>query len=284
MRLLVAEKLYPLCPTIEYRDMPINEINKCIDKFHKKNPSFLETVSDWAEREMICRHINYRRSILNLSEMHKINISVNKAKIRKPNEPLLVSNSPNIESLERLDNNKSLPSKKLLEAVDVSPAYSKRPGHKHRITQSSDKEEAIEDVEVVRIPPAKRPGRKRKITQLSDDEKGVEDVETIRIPPAKCPGRKTKAAQPPDDEKGVEDVEVVRIPPAKCPGRKRKITQLSNDEKGVEDVETIRIPPAKRPGRKTKAAQPPNDEKGVEDAETIRIPPAKRPGRKCKAV
>ncbi|CAG8783211.1 2874_t:CDS:2, partial [Rhizophagus irregularis] len=60
MRLLVAEKLYPLCPTIEYRDMPINEINKCIDKFHKKNPSFLETVSDWAEREMICRHINYR--------------------------------------------------------------------------------------------------------------------------------------------------------------------------------------------------------------------------------
>ncbi|EXX74661.1 hypothetical protein RirG_049090 [Rhizophagus irregularis DAOM 197198w] len=53
MRLLVAEKLYPLYPTTEYRDMPINEINKCIDKFHKKNPSFPETVSDWAEREMI---------------------------------------------------------------------------------------------------------------------------------------------------------------------------------------------------------------------------------------
>ncbi|POG57767.1 hypothetical protein GLOIN_2v1886336 [Rhizophagus irregularis DAOM 181602=DAOM 197198] len=85
MRLLVAEKLYPLYPTTEYRDMPINEINKCIDKFHKKNPSFPETVSDWAEREMICLHINYRRSILNLSEMHKTNISVNKAKIRKPN-------------------------------------------------------------------------------------------------------------------------------------------------------------------------------------------------------
>ncbi|CAB4478567.1 unnamed protein product [Rhizophagus irregularis] len=107
-------------------------------------------------------------------------------------EPLLVSNSPNIESLERLDNNKSLP--KLLEAIDVSPAYSKCPGHKHKITQSSDKEEAIEDVEVVRIPPAKHPGHKRKITQPSDDEKGVEDVETIRIPPAKCPGHKTKAA------------------------------------------------------------------------------------------
>ncbi|CAB4444588.1 unnamed protein product [Rhizophagus irregularis] len=267
MRLIVAEKLYHLCSTIEYRDMPIIEINKCIDKFRKKNPSFPETVSDWAEREMIRRHINYRRSILNLNEMHKTNISVNKAKIRKPNgnskrakkgnelltknrEPLLVSNSPNIESLERLDNNKSLP--KLLEAVDVSPAYSKRPGHKHKITQSSDKEEAIED------------------------------VETIRIPPAKRPGRKTKAAQPPDDEKGVEDVEVVRIPPAKRPGRKRKITQPSDDEKGVEDVETIRIPPAKRPGRKTKATQPPDDEKGVEDVETIRIPPAKCPGRKCK--
>ncbi|POG80193.1 hypothetical protein GLOIN_2v349824 [Rhizophagus irregularis DAOM 181602=DAOM 197198] len=135
-------------------------------------------------------------------------------------EPLLVSNSPNIESLERLDNNKSLP--KLLEAVDVSPAYSKRPGHKHKITQSSDKEEAIEDVEVVRIPPAKHPGRKRKITQPSDDEKGVEDVETIRIPPAKHPGHKTKVAQPPDDEKGVEDAETIRIPPAKSPSRKCK--------------------------------------------------------------
>ncbi|UZO24157.1 uncharacterized protein OCT59_016472 [Rhizophagus irregularis] len=161
MRLLVAEKLYPLYPTTEYRDMPINEINKCIDKFHKKNPSFPETVSDWAER-----------SILNLSEMHKTNISVNKAKIRKPNEPLLVSNSLNIESLERLDNNKSLPSKK----------------------------EAIEDVEVVRILPAKHPGRKpkrpghkTKAAQPPDDEKGVEDAETIRIPPAKCPRRKCKA-------------------------------------------------------------------------------------------
>ncbi|EXX74660.1 hypothetical protein RirG_049080 [Rhizophagus irregularis DAOM 197198w] len=125
--------------------------------------------------------------------MHKTNISVNKAKIRKPNEPLLVSNSLNIESLERLDNNKSL------------PTYSKRPGHKHKITQSSDKEEAIEDVEVP-----------------SDDEKGVEDVKTIRIPPAKRPGHKTKAAQPPDDEKGVEDAETIRIPPAKCPRRKCK--------------------------------------------------------------
>lgn len=41
MRLLVAEKLYPLCPTIEYRDMPINEINKCIDKVNTNcNPEF----------------------------------------------------------------------------------------------------------------------------------------------------------------------------------------------------------------------------------------------------
>ncbi|GBC31552.2 hypothetical protein GLOIN_2v1786286 [Rhizophagus irregularis DAOM 181602=DAOM 197198] len=163
MRLLVAEKLYPLYPTTEYRDMPINEINKCIDKFHKKNPSFPETVSDWAER-----------SILNLSEMHKTNISVNKAKIRKPNEPLLVSNSLNIESLERLDNNKSLP--KLLEAVDPS-----------------DDEKGVEDVKTIRIPPAKRPGHKTKAAQPPDDEKGVEDAETIRIPPAKCPRRKCKA-------------------------------------------------------------------------------------------
>ena len=35
MRLLVAEKLYSLCSTTEYRDMPINEINKCINKINK---------------------------------------------------------------------------------------------------------------------------------------------------------------------------------------------------------------------------------------------------------
>ena len=35
MRLLVAEKLYHLCSTTEYRDMPIIEINKCIDKVNK---------------------------------------------------------------------------------------------------------------------------------------------------------------------------------------------------------------------------------------------------------
>lgn len=41
MKLLVAEKLYPLCPTTEYRDMPINEINKCIDKVNTNcNPEF----------------------------------------------------------------------------------------------------------------------------------------------------------------------------------------------------------------------------------------------------
>ncbi|RGB25748.1 hypothetical protein C1646_747199 [Rhizophagus diaphanus] len=149
--------------------------------FRKKNPSIPETVSDWAER-----------SIFNLSEMHKTNISVNETKIRKPNgdskrakkgnellltknrEPLLVSNNPNIESLKRLDNNKSLP--ELLEAIDVSPAYSKRPGHKHKITQSSDKEVVIEDIEVVRIPLAKHSCRKTKAAQPPDNEKGVEDV------------------------------------------------------------------------------------------------------------
>uniref|UniRef100_U9UE33 Uncharacterized protein n=1 Tax=Rhizophagus irregularis (strain DAOM 181602 / DAOM 197198 / MUCL 43194) TaxID=747089 RepID=U9UE33_RHIID len=37
MRLLVAEKLYPLCPTTEYHDMPLSEINKCIDRNCKIN-------------------------------------------------------------------------------------------------------------------------------------------------------------------------------------------------------------------------------------------------------
>jgi NADPH-dependent 7-cyano-7-deazaguanine reductase QueF len=41
MRLLVAEKLYPLCPTTEYRDMPLIEINKCIDKVNNIKSYFL---------------------------------------------------------------------------------------------------------------------------------------------------------------------------------------------------------------------------------------------------
>ncbi|CAG8671801.1 10005_t:CDS:2, partial [Gigaspora rosea] len=32
MRLLVAKRLYYLCSTVEYHDMPFIEINKCIDK------------------------------------------------------------------------------------------------------------------------------------------------------------------------------------------------------------------------------------------------------------
>ncbi|CAG8829368.1 10770_t:CDS:2, partial [Racocetra persica] len=32
MRLIVAEGLYYLCSTTEYHDMPLIEINKCIDK------------------------------------------------------------------------------------------------------------------------------------------------------------------------------------------------------------------------------------------------------------
>ncbi|CAG8672554.1 5903_t:CDS:10, partial [Racocetra fulgida] len=50
MRLIVAEKLYHLCSTTEYRDMPLIEINKCIDK-------------------MIRRHVNYKRK-LNLSHYY----------------------------------------------------------------------------------------------------------------------------------------------------------------------------------------------------------------------
>ncbi|CAG8560947.1 88_t:CDS:2 [Cetraspora pellucida] len=77
MRLIVAERLYHLCSTTEYHDMPLVEINKYIDKFRRKNPSFLATVSDWAEHEMICRHINYKRSTLNLSEIQNITIAAN---------------------------------------------------------------------------------------------------------------------------------------------------------------------------------------------------------------
>ncbi|PKY58004.1 hypothetical protein RhiirA4_479529 [Rhizophagus irregularis] len=55
IRLLVIDKLYPLCFITEYRDMLINKINK----FYKKNQSFSETVSDWADHKMIHLYVNY---------------------------------------------------------------------------------------------------------------------------------------------------------------------------------------------------------------------------------
>ncbi|CAG8758590.1 6614_t:CDS:2, partial [Racocetra fulgida] len=43
MRLIVAERLYRLCSTTEYRDMPLTEINKCIDKIPETQDTTVST-------------------------------------------------------------------------------------------------------------------------------------------------------------------------------------------------------------------------------------------------
>ncbi|CAB4401238.1 unnamed protein product [Rhizophagus irregularis] len=60
--------------------MPINEINKCIDKFHKKNPSFSETVGDWAEQSII----NNTNNVCETQETNK-SAKIHKANVNRVN-------------------------------------------------------------------------------------------------------------------------------------------------------------------------------------------------------
>ncbi|PKC52876.1 hypothetical protein RhiirA1_543369 [Rhizophagus irregularis] len=58
MRLLVAEKLYPLCPTTEYHDMPLSEINKCIDRVNNWHEFIRSTLSDKTQKTLKSRKPN----------------------------------------------------------------------------------------------------------------------------------------------------------------------------------------------------------------------------------
>ncbi|RIB04192.1 hypothetical protein C2G38_2048650 [Gigaspora rosea] len=72
------------------------------EQFRKKNLSFPATVGDWAGQKMIHRHINNRRSTLNLNEMPEYQDTTtstnNRIKARKlnGNKPLLASRSSNL--------------------------------------------------------------------------------------------------------------------------------------------------------------------------------------------
>ncbi|POG59648.1 hypothetical protein GLOIN_2v1788884 [Rhizophagus irregularis DAOM 181602=DAOM 197198] len=120
-RLLVAEKLYPLFPTTEYRDIP------------------LKTVSDWAEREMIRRHVNYKRSTLNLSDKtQKI------SKSRKPN-----------------GNSKRFKKRKLIESNNEINEEGQQASGPTLSTKNCEQKE---------IPQVRRFNRKRNITRQKNDD------------------------------------------------------------------------------------------------------------------
>ncbi|KAF0440396.1 tkl protein kinase [Gigaspora margarita] len=93
MRLLVAERLYHLCSTTEYRDMPLIEINKCIDK-----------VNLLLEIKLGHNNRNHSRSTLNLNEMPEhqdTTTSINdRIKARKPN-----GNSKRAKKEKQVDHN-----------------------------------------------------------------------------------------------------------------------------------------------------------------------------------
>ncbi|PKK61034.1 hypothetical protein RhiirC2_792417 [Rhizophagus irregularis] len=114
----------------------------------KKNPSFPETVSDWAEREMIRRHVNYKRSTLNLSDKtQKI------SKSRKPN-----GNSKRFKKRKLIESNNEINE----EGQQASgPTLSTKNCAVDRVIQQKSEEERETDQEVSQV---KDYGNKHKAT------------------------------------------------------------------------------------------------------------------------
>ncbi|RGB36607.1 hypothetical protein C1646_813939 [Rhizophagus diaphanus] len=279
MRLSVAEKLYPLCPTTEYCDMPINEINKCIDKFHKKNPSFPETVGDWAEHEMICRRVNYRRSIINntsnvcetqetnkSAKTHKANVNrvnINRVKRKRVVCNEIKSNKVDVVIKEGYDDNESQHSeiekhskrksktRKIFNDASSAAKYHKlQSDNNYEDVETSGQEcKAIETDNYVSLA-EKCPTRKTQLDnddeadiEVSDQESEAKEAIKNTTSTTKPSGRKFKANQP--------NEEVIEVPDQESEakghsGRRPKAKQPNNDDEG-------------RPGRRPKPKQSNND-------------------------
>ncbi|GES85095.1 hypothetical protein GLOIN_2v1886336 [Rhizophagus clarus] len=277
MRLLVAEKLYSLCSTTEYRDMPINEINKCIDKFHKKSPSFPETVGDWAEREMIRRHVNYRRSIINntrnvcetqetnkSTKTHKANVNrvnINRVKRKrvvcneiKSNEvDVVIEEDYNDEESQHSEIEKHSKRKSKTRKIlnDTTKYHSLQSDNNYEDVETSGQEcEAIEtdnNVSSAEKCPTSKPqsdNDDEAIIEVSDQESEVKEAKNTSST-SKNPGCKLKVNQPneevievSDHESEVKEVVKNTTSTTKC-GRKPKAKQPNNhDNKGVSSQES----------------------------------------------
>ncbi|GES80968.1 hypothetical protein GLOIN_2v1840876 [Rhizophagus clarus] len=314
MRLLVAEKLYSLCSTTEYRDMPINEINKCIDKFHKKNPSFPKTVGDWAEREMICRHVNYRRSIINNTRnvVKRKRVVCNEIKSNEV-DVVIEEDYNNEESqhseIEKHSKQKSKTRKILNDTSLATKYHSLQSDNNYEDVETSGQEcEAIEtdnNVSSAEKCPTSKPqsdNDDEAIIEVSDQESEVKEAKNTSST-SKNPGCKLKVNQPNEEVIEVSDheseaKEVVKNTTSTTKrGRKPKAKQPNNhDNKGVsgqesEAKEVKNTTSTTKRGHKPKAKQPNNhDNKGVsgqesEAKEVVKntTSTTKRPGRRPKA-
>ncbi|CAB4433492.1 unnamed protein product [Rhizophagus irregularis] len=175
MRLLVAEKLYPLCPTTEYHDMPLSEINKCIDKFRKKS-IFSRTVSDWEERSTLSdktqKTLKSRKPNGNSKRFKKRKVVESNDEINEEEQQTSVST--NNCAVDRVIQQKSEEERE----TDQEVSQVKDHGDEERETdEHEDDQEA---------PQVKHCGRKRKTTQKLHNNKKQEEIPQVRRSNRKC--------------------------------------------------------------------------------------------------
>ncbi|PKC53389.1 hypothetical protein RhiirA1_479401 [Rhizophagus irregularis] len=297
MRLLVAEKLYPLCPSTEYRDMPINEINKCIDKFHKKNPSFPETVGSIINNTSnVCETQETNRSArTRKANVNRVNINRVKRKRVVCNE--IKSNEIDVvieegyddkesqhSEIEKNSKRKSKTRKILNDASSAAKYHKLQSDNDYEDVETSGQEcEAIEtdnNVSLAEQCPTSKPQSNNDdeaVIEVSDQESEAKEAKDTSST-SKHPGHKFKANKPneevieiPDQESEVKKAIKNTTSTTKSSGRKFKANQpneevieVPNQESEAKKAIKNTTSTTKRPGRKPKVKQPNNhDDEGV---------------------
>ncbi|CAB5394622.1 unnamed protein product [Rhizophagus irregularis] len=307
MRLLVAEKLYPLCPSTEYRDMPINEINKCIDKFHKKNPSFPETVGSIINNTSnVCETQETNRSArTRKANVNRVNINRVKRKRVVCNE--IKSNEIDVvieegyddkesqhSEIEKNSKRKSKTRKILNDASSAAKYHKLQSDNDYEDVETSGQEcEAIEtdnNVSLAEQCPTSKPQSNNDdeaVIEVSDQESEAKEAKDTSST-SKHPGHKFKANKPneevieiPDQESEVKKAIKNTTSTTKSSGRKFKANQpneevieVPNQESEAKKAIKNTTSTTKRPGRKPKVKQPNNhDDEGVfgQESETTHV-------------
>ncbi|CAB4491115.1 unnamed protein product [Rhizophagus irregularis] len=278
--------------------------------FHKKNPSFPETVGDWAEREMIRRHVNYRRSIINNTSNVCETQETNKSARTFIEEGYNDKESQHSE-IEKHSKRKSKTRKILNDASSAAKHHKLQSDNDYEDVETSGQEcEAIENDNNVssaeKCPTSKSQSDNdgETVIEISDQESEAKEAIKNTTSTTKRPGHKFKANQPneevikvPDQESEAKKAIKNTTSTTKRPGRRPKAKQPNNHDDGVsgqeseaKEVVNNTTLTTKRPGRRPKAKQPNNHDDGVsgQESEAKEVVnnttlTTKRPGRRPKA-
>ncbi|GET60573.1 hypothetical protein GLOIN_2v1779028 [Rhizophagus irregularis DAOM 181602=DAOM 197198] len=199
MRLLVAEKLYPLCPTTEYHDMPLSEINKCIDrdqllviklKRHLNLVNQMEIAKDLREKWLNLTMKSMKKNNKQADQFYQQKIVHYYCRM-----PLLEFNSSNIKSLEELNNEPSQIDRVIQQKSDVEQetdqevSQVKDHGNKHKATHNNEKQKETSQVICSSC-------KCNVIQQKGDEERETDEHEDDQeAPQVKHCGRKRKTTQ-----------------------------------------------------------------------------------------